>query len=355
VSAVGANLSIEATRFINCSALQGGGAIAAAGFTCYGAGEPFNTSVEIAQSEFDQCSSGGSGGAVFVESRTVTMTILSSSFTGCKSNGMGGALAVEDGGTVFAKKSAFFYNTAAGLGGGALYSKNSQLKLHGVSAHYNIAAGGGGGVLFWLGRRPPLYSSWCSEGFYPDPAYECTPNNCTGSCLPCRAGTYHTSMGVESEASCIPCKSGTFASIKGATSCTSCESGKFSTTFASSNSSLCIPCSEGSFSSSSATACRVCQTGNFSIGEAGRNCTLCNTGMILNGSGPTSATNCTVWTKVNSSASRSLAGLLGASIGIMSTEVQFESNIDLELPTFRCHICSHNLLYLNPTQITCLC
>ena len=263
MNAVGASLSIAGTQFKNCSALEGGGAVAATSFTCYGSEQPLNTFVAIAESEFDKCSSGGSGGAVFVESGSVTLTVSSSSFTGCKSKKMGGALAVVDGGTVLATKNTFMDNIADGLGGGALYSQNAKLKLHGVSADNNVAAAGGGGVLFWLGQLPPVYVSWCKEGSYPDPAYECTPNSCTGSCLPCRAGTYHTSIGVESEASCIPCKSGTFSSMTGATSCSSCEPGKFSTAVGSSNMSACIPCPAGSFSELSATVCWVCQASNI--------------------------------------------------------------------------------------------
>lgn len=150
MSAVGAALNITATRFVNCSALEGGGAVAAASFTCYGAEEPFNTLVSIDQSQFDHCSSGSSGGAVFVESRSVTLTVSSSTFTGCLCNGMGGALAVVNGGTVMAIKSTFLNNIATGFGGGAFYAQNSQLTLHGVRLWGAVEAQAAKPPLRWL-------------------------------------------------------------------------------------------------------------------------------------------------------------------------------------------------------------
>ena len=340
MSAVGAALSITATRFVNCSALEGGGAVAAASFTCYGAEEPFNTLVSIDQSQFDHCSSGSSGGAVFVESRSATLTVSSSTFTGCLCNGMGGALAVVNGGTVMAIKSTFLNNIATGFGGGAFYAQNSQLTLHGVSAHDNIAAAGGGGVLYWLGQ-PPVYVSWCRQGSYPDPAFECTPKNCTGSCLPCRAGTYQMSIGVVSEAGCIPCKPGTFSSITGATACTRCGPGKFSAAVGSSSSSECISCPAGSVSALNTTACWVCQTGNTSIGSVSeRNCTICVAGIFLNGTGASSAANCTVLEVLNLSSSKNSTEFQRTADMSMDSSklgVQIESNVEasnLELQSF---------------------
>ena len=295
LSAVGATVSITASSFKNCTAIEGGGALAATGFTCYGTAEPFNTSVTIADSKFDSCSSYGSGGAVFVESSSVKLTAASSRFIGCRSAAMGGALAAVDGGTVKITESFFSSNSASGFGGGAFYAQYAQLTLHGVSANDNIAAAGGGGVLYWRGIYPPLFISWCTAGTYPDPAFECSPSNCAGTCLPCDKGTYYTGLGAESKASCALCSPGTFGSMMGSSSCTSCGPGTFSTAVGPIRANTCLLCAAGSYSETKGSSvCLICDEGTFATMEGSTSCQSCFAGSYLSSTGATDPNNCTV-------------------------------------------------------------
>ena len=221
-------MTIAFSQFINCSSIYGGGAVAATAFVCYGLAAPFSTSVYIADSSFTQCSSDGSGGAVFAASQSAMLNVMYSTFDSCKSNGMGGALAAFTGAVARVTGSMFSGNSASGHGGGAVYVQYAQLTLHGVVAYDNIAFAGGGGALYWQNLLPPIIVPWCREGTFPDPDFECTPARCANSCLPCIAGTYQSSIGVETNESCTFCAAGTFSSSPGATVCTTCEQGKFS-------------------------------------------------------------------------------------------------------------------------------
>ena len=86
ISVVGASLLVANTLFANCSAAaEGGGAIAAGDYQCYGA-SPVSTSVYVQDSTFEDCSAPmGAGGAIAGlassgDSQPVSLRIFSSSF-----------------------------------------------------------------------------------------------------------------------------------------------------------------------------------------------------------------------------------------------------------------------------------
>jgi predicted outer membrane repeat protein len=286
ISAVGAILNVTATRFINCSSLgNGGGAIIGTNFICYGSTQEFNTEVNIVGSSFEGCSSKGSGGAVTIASSLASMLINASLFIACNSAREGGAVSLI-GGSAKVVDSVFIYNRASGLGGGALYSENAQLVLHGVSAHGNTAEAGGGGVLYWLGQLPPIVTSWCKQGTFPDPDSVCNPLSCSPSCLPCQKGTYLNSSGVESQRSCQPCEAGTYSSMFGASYCLSCSSGFYSTTIGAIHPSVCGACEPGSYvDMRAATACLFCEAGYYSSEFGLSACLHCPAGTYQTSSG----------------------------------------------------------------------
>ena len=286
ISAVGAIIHIKATRFVNSSSLgNGGGAISATHFVCYSSTQVFPTAVDIKDSSFEGCFSRGSGGAVMVSSRMASVNISASLFMACISARQGGALASMDGGLAKLVDSIFVFNSASGHGGGALYSENAQLVLHGVSAHGNTADAGGGGVLYWLGQLPPIVISWCSQGAYPDPASVCSPTSCSLPCQPCQKGTYLTGSGAESQGSCLPCEAGFYSTLLGSTAstdCLSCSAGSYSTTKGSSHPSFCVACEPGSYAGlPAATTCRICEPGTYSSKMGSSTCLLCPAGTYL--------------------------------------------------------------------------
>uniref|UniRef100_A0A7S0MMZ5 Tyrosine-protein kinase ephrin type A/B receptor-like domain-containing protein n=1 Tax=Cryptomonas curvata TaxID=233186 RepID=A0A7S0MMZ5_9CRYP len=289
ISAVGAILNITATRFVNCSTLgNGGGAISANSYVCYGSEQVFNTVVNIAGSIFEGCSSRGSGGAVMVTSSLASISVSASLFISCRSKRQGGAVASIDGGTAKLMDSIFIYNSAGGHGGGAVYAENAQLILHGVSAHGNTAEAGGGGVLYWLGQVPPTVISWCGQGSYPDTASVCNPTSCSAPCLPCQEGTYLPGSGAESQGSCLPCEAGSYSSLLGSTHCFKCNAGFFSTTQGASHPSVCAACELGTYMGlPAATTCIFCEAGTYSSEMGSSTCLLCPPGTYLTSPGAT--------------------------------------------------------------------
>ena len=283
-------MTIAFSQFINCSSIYGGGAVAATAFVCYGLAAPFSTSVYIADSSFTQCSSDGSGGAVFAASQSAMLNVMYSTFDSCKSNGMGGALAAFTGAVARVTGSMFSGNSASGHGGGAVYVQYAQLTLHGVVAYDNIAFAGGGGALYWQNLLPPIIVPWCREGTFPDPDFECTPARCANSCLPCIAGTYQSSIGVETNESCTFCAAGTFSSSPGATVCTTCEQGKFSSAV---GATTCSLCPNGSFTGSvSSSSCSICSMGTFSSFQGSSLCLSCFPGYYSSSTGSSDPSDC---------------------------------------------------------------
>ncbi len=287
ISAAGATVIIRTARFINCSSEgDGGGAIAATDFFCYGSTKAINTTIKIVDSLFNRCVSRGSGGAILVTSTSATLSIFGSEFTACQSKKSGGALAALDGGTATATNSIFSGNIAHGYGGGALYARNAQLTLHGVSARKNLATEGGGGALYWTGQKPPSVIPWCMQGTYPDHTFVCSPRNCTESCLPCVKGTYQSGIGMSSQEGCLPCAAGTFSSAPGTTSCSMCHVGYYSTFQGASYSSTCAECLPGSYSNVPAsTSCLQCKAGTFMSNYGATICSMCQAGLYLELSG----------------------------------------------------------------------
>jgi predicted outer membrane repeat protein len=295
ISAVGAVLQITRTRFVNCSSLgNGGGAISATNFICYGSSQVFNTAVNIIDSSFEACSSRGSGGAVVASSNLASITASASLFIDCKSESQGGAVASTDGGSAKLIDSQFVNNSANGFGGGALYAENAELILHGVSAHGNTAAAGGGGVLYWLGTLPPRVIPWCSEGKYPDPTSVCNPTSCSGSCLPCQIGTYLTGSGAQSQENCLPCEAGSYSSLLGTTFCLTCSAGSFSTIVGATDQSVCAACEPGYYVDiPSATTCIMCDIGTYSSEIGLSSCLLCHPGTFVSSRGARACVGCT--------------------------------------------------------------
>jgi predicted outer membrane repeat protein len=207
---LGSSAFISNTRFRNCSASLGGGAIWAVWasvFQCYGSDKSDITILHIDRSSsFTSCASGGQGGSILLTLDSATLSasfgqdsanrndsqglvksmfvrLEDTTFRHSKSGKEGGALAVSsmyaavnvynvtfahcssasNGGAIYAGNEAsinlsqahFHDNTADGIGGGAIYSQNARLMLLNITSTNNLALAGGGGLLFWGGDLMP--------------------------------------------------------------------------------------------------------------------------------------------------------------------------------------------------------
>ena len=184
----GGQMKINGSRFVNCWASGGGGAIAAITFQSSGSEVQINTNVAIVSSSFDNCSSEGEGGAIYATSQPtlydslvivalfnvelvscrsyeggaiyssgaeVVTNLNNCKLNGCNSKTVGGAVAVYDLSQMLVMNSSFNNNSANGLGGGAIFINDSHVSILGSSFALNSAFAGGGGSLYWQGNIIP--------------------------------------------------------------------------------------------------------------------------------------------------------------------------------------------------------
>ena len=166
ISAVGSRVSVFDSIFSNCRSAQGGGAIWAAQYQCFGSSGTQDTKIEIKGTSFDSCRSDASGGALLTNGKLVLLKCDDSEFKACQASS-GGAVYVSDLSTLELTNTTFLENIAHALGGGAIHMNNAFLSVPNVSnAGFNKtcnfleanltfignrAPAGGGGILFWQG------------------------------------------------------------------------------------------------------------------------------------------------------------------------------------------------------------
>jgi hypothetical protein len=113
----------------------------------------------------------------------------------------------------------------------------------------------------------------CGVGLY-------QPNNGTGSCKPCDAGTWSDTVGSSSEFNCNKCNQGMYSTAKGASNintCNSCPPGSKSQVQGAANSNVCESCVVGRVAKSGAAVCTQCPSGRTSSAGASA-CSTCSTG-----------------------------------------------------------------------------
>ena len=152
VSAIGSNLSIADTKFENCSARGGGGAVASSAFPdCFGTNERRTVFLRIQSSAFLQCNAEGTGGALLADSSAssasggnLEVSILSSHFSQCTSAAQGGALCIS-GTQVSANLDDVLFDSCQSIAsGGAISSSYSSVQIQGSHFYGNRALGLGG-------------------------------------------------------------------------------------------------------------------------------------------------------------------------------------------------------------------
>jgi hypothetical protein len=293
ISVIGGSITISESIFLNCSSAVGGGAIVAADFFCYGSLESVITSVDIKSCTFEGCSSDGSGGAILVKSKSSTATISRSEFLLCYCKNSGGAISSFDGANVSVKDSSFLNNSAAGLGGGALFSHFSVLLLHAIYCSGNTALAGGGGAIFWQGVVSPRIIPWCDAGSYPSPKFVCNPSICTADCVPCKRGWFGSVVGAIDASGCSTCEAGKYSSAEGATFCLDCEKGTYSEFGGATSISSCAYCDVGKYSSALAlSTCFYCPGGSYSSSLGSTYCDSCDAGKYFLGTGANQSDAC---------------------------------------------------------------
>ena len=165
ISAIGCSVSVFNSSFSNCSAVEGGGAISASQYVCYGSNSSYilQSSVNITKCRFDACRSMGSGGAVAVASSSGSAAVHDSHFIHCQSQVWGGAIHAADSSQVEVLNSSFEYNEAVSSGGGLSLSGSAMARIFASSFHGNIAFGAGGGALFATDAELLLEEVTCTE------------------------------------------------------------------------------------------------------------------------------------------------------------------------------------------------
>ena len=318
VAAYGSNLSISASRFHNCSARNGGGALWIHAFQdcppCYGesaSAQTYNTQLWISSSMFSHCTTLGSGGAVLADSdslggEVLDVTVLHSQFSLCSAEAEGGALRIS-GAAVIAQLQfteinscvsqasggaasssglsslslmacSLYNNTAQGAGGGALQLNLSYFSSYNTTMSNNRAPSGGGGALFWQGWvksatiECPEGTTWSnSSSCASDTAYasECK----LASCVPCSAGAFQSAMGAWE---CTACFAGSYSETLGASECNSCRAGTYTSLMGATSSSVCILCGAGTYSDvPGSSVCSSCPPGTYSSAEAANSSQTC--------------------------------------------------------------------------------
>ena len=313
VAAYGSNLSISASRFHNCTARNGGGALWIHAFQdcppCYGESattQTYNTQLCISSSTFSHCTTSGSGGAVLADSdslggEVLDVTVLHSQFSLCYAEAEGGALRISgaavvaqlqfteinscisqaSGGAVSSSglsslslmACSINNNTAQGAGGGALQLNQSYFSSYNTTISNNRAPSGGGGALLWQGWLRPAE---CLEGMTWSNSSSCASDTAyasecqSASCGPCSAGTFQSAMGA---LECIACFAGSYSEIMGASECNSCRAGTYTSL---QGSTVCVLCGAGTYSDvPSSSVCKSCPAGTYSSAEAANSSQTC--------------------------------------------------------------------------------
>ena len=152
VSTIGSNISLSGTRFENCFAEGGGGAVRSESYPdCFGTNESSRSYLRIQSSTFTHCGAEGPGGALLAHSSTsaenrgtLDVSILSSNFLQCTSASAGGALRVSG-----SQVSAYLTDTlldsciSDGSGGSISLSDFSSLSVVNCKIQNNTALGRG--------------------------------------------------------------------------------------------------------------------------------------------------------------------------------------------------------------------
>ena len=165
ISAVGCSVNVSNSSFINCSAVEGGGAISASQYVCYdsNSSQTLQSSIYITQCQFDACYSIGSGGALVVTSVSGLATVIDSHFINCQSQVWGGAIHAAESAQIEVLNSSFEFNVAKSSGGGLSVSGSAKARVFTSSFHGNIAFGDGGGALFATDAELYLEEVTCTE------------------------------------------------------------------------------------------------------------------------------------------------------------------------------------------------
>jgi hypothetical protein len=224
VAAHGSNLSVVDSHLRNCSSHLGGGAVWASAFPdCFNANETANSFLFISSSSFSLCTSGGAGGAIFLNvptsvkagvifsvhiaftrfescssaadggalfaSGNLYMSLISTIFDSCLSDAAGGALSAIDGSWLSILDCTMKANTAWGIGGGALHMSRCYFAAHNTSISSNSAPNGGGGAVMWEDWIRPAYidcptgteevNASCAAALAP--AFVCSFSSCVPS------------------------------------------------------------------------------------------------------------------------------------------------------------------------------
>ena len=304
VKAAGSLVMIQESNFINCSAVGGGGVLWAAAYICTGSSDALQTEVHIDRSNFIFCSSSDSGGSILITSEAsisndVVLHLQSTTFQHCSAALYGGAIhctgplskinlfapeflgcyamsggavSIQDVSQAAILLSIFKGNSAGGMGGGAIYARDSDTVFVGLSCADNSAPAGGGGVILWDSAEPPLLAEWCLEGSYSSQ----NSNDQEPSCTTCAEGTYQSGQGLVGDESCVPCPAGYYSAIVGTSQCSTCQAGKYWTGTGAKDSGLCRQCEIGTFSLSSATSCASCMPGSYTKISGASACLLCS-------------------------------------------------------------------------------
>ena len=285
-------------------------------------------------SSFKDCTSVGSGGALFVSgfpqtdiikgsvmTKTVTavMSVSQCSFVNNTARySIGGALAVDMGSTAKIEHAIFDVNSATKGGavaldaqsalqlsnsifhdntaseGGAVLVVESRAVIRGSRFHNNSATGpvGGAALRVRVSSMELIYNTFTENvaraggggallwdgNTVPIVRMACDPGlyaQGSGSpavCMPCAPGFYKDSIEVSK---CTACGPGTYSAASGATTartCALCPAGTFQNTTGADSRAACLPCAANADSPPGASDC-FCNTGYF--GDGVMNCTMC--------------------------------------------------------------------------------
>ena len=339
-AAYGSNLSISDSRFHNCSARSGGGAVWSSAFqNYYGSTQIQNTHLHILTSVFSSCSTSGTGGAILAVANSASVTgevldvfitsthishctamaeggalrisgnpvlveVAYSNIDSCWSQASGGAISSSDFSSLTLVACSIYNNTALGMGGGAIHLNQSYFSTFNISTGKNRAPRGGGGGLLWQGWVNSAFIE-CPEGHFlvqiPCASVTMDLSAATsacqvGSCQQCIAGSFRdTKEGVQL---CYPCISGTFSDVWGASSCISCPVGKYSSVVGANTPEVCAVCLEGLYSDvPGSSACAGCPAGTFSsVKEANTSdvCSSCTAGTYSSSASASSSSVCEI-------------------------------------------------------------
>jgi serine/threonine protein kinase len=314
VVAIGGNLSVKISFFVNIFSQKGGGAIWASAYQhCYGLTQSLNTTIFIESSKFQECRSGSSGGAILalgdsnaeyglmelnlasnefvlcqaahnggalsIDGLSVIANVTSSKFLSCHCGSSGGAISSMQESSMALIGSNFDNNSADGIGGGALFLKHIHLLFFDSLFNGNIAPNGGGGAILWQESVSPAAGLGCKSGMQHliVPCMKTLQvSNCFwATCVPCDIGTFKSELGISD---CTVCGSGTYTGAVGSSACTNCPEGYYATASGAYNSDVCMSCGPGFYSVAGASICSLCPSGFYSYQYASIECSSCSAG-----------------------------------------------------------------------------